>query len=104
VRDDTSTNTKMIVSRSFVERMWPEFGGDVGRAVGRTLFSWRDERVPREVIGVAEDVRYWSAADSLHPLVWVPFRESAWGSGALIVRGTLPTADLIRSARRELAS
>ena len=104
VRDDTATNTKMIVSRSFVERMWPEFGGDVGRALGRTLFSWRDERVPREVVGVAEDVRYYGAADSLHPLVWVPFRQTAWGSAALIVRGHLPPAELIRSARRELAA
>jgi predicted permease len=100
--DDTTATPKIIVTRAFVDRMFP--GLPIDDAVGRQVFSWRDERVRRDIVGIAGDVRYDGAADAPTPVVYVPQRQSPRLGGGVIVRGRGSPAEMARAARRELAS
>jgi predicted permease len=109
-REDTSATPRIIVSREFARRMWPDQPPQ--HAIGKTVFSWRDERLEREIVGVAGDIRYDGATDAPRPLVWVPVRQSPRAFGSVIIRsaarpnGTAAASatELLGVARRELAS
>lgn len=101
-RDDTTASPKIIVTRAFAQTMFP--GQPLSHAVGRQVFSWRDERVRREIVGVAGDVRLEGATDAPRPIVYVPQRQSPRLSGAVLVRGRGGAGELARAARRELAA
>jgi predicted permease len=109
-REDTSATPRIIVSREFARRMWPDQPPEL--AVGKTVFSWRDERLARQIVGVAGDVRFEGATDAPRPLVWVPVRQSPRSFGSVIIRSAarpdgaaaVSAAELLRAARRELAS
>src|SRR5690606_31042959 len=79
-------------------RMFPD-----GNALGKRVRSWRDENVYREIVGVIEDVRYFSAGDSIRPLVYVPLPQSLWHSMVVAVRTSLPPASLTPSVRAAVA-
>jgi putative ABC transport system permease protein len=93
-QDDSASTPVMIVSREFVRRMFPD-----GKALGKRVRSWRDENVYREIVGVVEDVRYFSAGDSIRPLVYVPLPQCLWHSMVVTVRTSLPPASLAPSVR-----
>ncbi len=97
--DDSASTPVMIVNREFVRRMFPD-----GNALGKRVRSWRDENVYREIVGVAGDVRYFSAGDSLRPLVYVPLPQSLWHSMVIAVRTSLPPESLAPSVRAAVAS
>jgi predicted lysophospholipase L1 biosynthesis ABC-type transport system permease subunit len=67
--------------------------------LGKRVRSWRDENVYREIVGVVEDVRYFSAGDSIRPLVYVPLAQSLWHSMVVAVRTSLPPASLTPGVR-----
>ncbi|MBX6332833.1 MAG: ABC transporter permease [Gemmatimonadaceae bacterium] len=97
-RDDSASTPVMIVSRELVRRMFPD-----GKALGKRVRSWRDENVYREIVGVVGDVRYFSAGDSIRPLVYVPLPQSLWHSMVVAVRTSLPPASLAPSVRAVVA-
>jgi putative ABC transport system permease protein len=101
-RDDTTGTPKIIVTKAFADAMFS--GVPLGSVVGKRVFSWRDERVVREIVGIAGDVRYESAADQLRPVVYVPQRENPRLSEGVIVRASGNPSDIAAAARRELAS
>jgi predicted lysophospholipase L1 biosynthesis ABC-type transport system permease subunit len=88
----------MIVNREFVRKMFPD-----GKALGKRVRSWRDENVYREIVGVVGDVRYFSAGDSIRPMVYVPLPQSLWHSMVVTVSTSLPPASLAPSVRAVLA-
>lgn len=97
-QDDSASTPVMIVNREFVRRMFPD-----GNALGKRVRSWRDENVYREIVGVVGDVRYFSAGDSIRPLVFVPLPQSLWNSMVVAVRTSLPPESLTPGVRAVVA-
>ena len=103
-RDDTTATPKVIVSRAFAQAMFP--GKPLNEVVGRTVFSWRDERLRREIVGVVGDITYEGPADRRNPIVYVPSRQNPPSLAGVIVRtkrGASPAA-ILAVARRALTT
>ncbi len=98
--DDELSPPVMIVNREFAGRMF----GSVEEALGRRVRSWRDENIYREIVGVAENVRYFGAGDETRGVVYVPHRQIAWLRAAAIavrVKDVEGVGGAIRAAVRE---
>jgi putative ABC transport system permease protein len=98
-RDAAGGRPVMIVSRRFAERVFP---GE--SAIGKRVKSTRDENVFREVVGIAEDVRYWGLAErEITPLVYVPWAQDVPFGGAIVARSRGDGAGaILPSIRRAL--
>jgi predicted permease len=95
--DDDASVPVMIVNRAFAEDMF----GSVADALGKRVRSWRDENLYREVVGIADNVRYFGAGDEIRGVAYVPHRQNTWRGMAVAVRaggdpGTV--AGAVRSA------
>jgi putative ABC transport system permease protein len=97
--DDSAAVQVVIVNRRFAETMYPG-----GGAIGRRIFSWRDERVAREIVGIVDDVRFGGVADTTRPVVYVPFAQDVYGAVTVAVRTTGDPAALTAPVRRALAA
>jgi predicted permease len=95
-RDTAEGRPVMIVSRLFAERMFP---GE--SPIGKRVKSTRDEQVFREVIGVAEEVRYWGLAErQAAPLVYVPWAQDVPFAALIVARSRGDRADgILRGIR-----
>ena len=82
--DDDGSVPVMIVNRAFAETMF----GSVGDALGQRVRSWRDENLYREVVGIADNVRYFGVDDQIRGVAYVPHRQNTWRSMAVAVRAT----------------
>jgi putative ABC transport system permease protein len=103
VRDDSAARPAIIVTRAFAAAMFP--GQPLTAAVGKRVFSWRDERLAREIVGVVGDVRYEGASDRPSPIVYVPLGQTPLRDVVVAVRRSSgDAAGLARLARRELAA
>ena len=95
-RDTADSRPVMIVSRLFAQRM---FAGD--SPIGKRVKSSRDENVYREVIGVAEEVRYWGLAERQPaPLVYVPWAQAVPFGGSIVARSRGDRAEAILPGMR----
>ncbi len=89
-RDSADGRPVMIVSRLFAELVFP---GE--SAVGKRVKS-RDEIAYREVIGVAEEVRYWGLAERRPaPLVYVPWAQDVPFAGSIVARSRGDRAEAV---------
>jgi len=103
-RDFTSADAEgsipvMIVNREFARLMF----GSVEEALGKRVRSWRDENIYREIVGVAENVRYFGAGAPTIGVVYVPHRQATWLRAAGIgvrTRDVSGTSAAIRAAVR----
>ena len=103
VSDDSAATPAIVVTRAFVEAMFP--GRPPAQAIGKRVFSWRDERIAREIVGVVGDVRYEGATDKPRPIVYVPLAQTPLRDAVVSVRrSTGDAAALVRLARQELAA
>jgi putative ABC transport system permease protein len=90
-RDTADGRPVMIVSRLFAERLFP---GE--SPIGKRVKSSRDENEYREVIGVAEEVRYWGLAERQPaPLVYVPWAQDVQFGGSIVARSRGDRAEAI---------
>jgi predicted permease len=80
--DNESAIPVIIVNREFARTMF----GSVDDALGKRVRSWRDENVYREIVGVAENIRYFGADDEIRGVVYVPHRQTTWRSMAMALR------------------
>ena len=81
---DNMQNTKVvIVNETLARRLWP---GE--SPIGRHFTIWRDEKFPREVVGVVGDTK--GALDKeAESQMYVPHaQDPGWGSLSLVVRTT----------------
>jgi putative ABC transport system permease protein len=102
-RDDSAATPAIIVTRKFAERMFP--GRPLSYAVGKRVFSWRDERVAREIVGVAGDVRYGGVRDTAQPVVYVPMAQTPIWDLMVFLRSSGRDATALASrARHELTA
>jgi predicted permease len=89
----------MIVSRLFARRMF-----ETEDVIGRRVRSWRDENLYREIVGVVDDVRFFSAGDSLRALVYVPHAQNSWGLMSLVMRTAGGDAGVVSAVRQAVQS
>jgi hypothetical protein len=88
----------MIVNARFAKLV---FGDE--NPLGRRVRSWRDENIYRQIVGVVGNVRYYSAADTIRPCVYVPHTQNTWRAMSLIVRSSRDPSQLVPELRRAVA-
>ena len=99
-RDQPGATPVMIVSKGFAERMFP---GEP--AIGKRVKSSRDEKVYREIVGIADEVTYWGVGERRRaPLVYVPSAQDDQFGGLIVARSRGDDAgSIVTSVRHALA-
>jgi putative ABC transport system permease protein len=79
---DTLQSTKVaIVNETMARALWPN-----ENPIGRRFTVWRDEKFPREVVGVVGDTKSSLDKEAGHQM-YVPYAQDPyWGSLSLVVR------------------
>jgi putative ABC transport system permease protein len=78
-------------------RFWP---GE--SPVGKRITIWRDEKFPREIVGVVGDTRS-NPAEPAGAQMYVPYAQDPnWASLSLVVRTSADPSSLVAAARNEV--
>jgi len=95
---DTLNSTKVvIVNEKLARELWPN-----ENPIGRRFTIWRDEKFPREVVGVVGDTKS-SLDKEAGNQMYVPYaQDPTWGSVALVVRTTGEPTALAGSVREAI--
>jgi predicted permease len=92
---DDSAAPVVIVNETMARRYWPD-----GKAVGRQMRVGNGP--PVEIVGVAQDITYYSIGEAPRPYFYVPFGLEAPGGLIFHLRTSAAAAPLAPSLRREL--
>jgi putative ABC transport system permease protein len=97
---DTEQTTKvLIVNESMARQLWP---GE--SPVGKRITVWRDEKFPREIVGVVGDTKP-SLDVEAGPQMYVPFaQDSNWSGMSLVIRTNGDPAESTAALRSEIRS
>jgi putative ABC transport system permease protein len=97
--DNNQSPKVIIVNETLARKLWP---GE--SPLGRNIKVWRDEKFPREIVGVVGDVK--SSLDEDAPTqMYVPYAQDAgWGSLTLAVRTTGEPSALAGAVRDAVRS
>src|SRR6185437_16821458 len=92
---DTLESTKVvIVNETMARRLWSN-----QNPIGRRFTIWRDEKFPREVVGVVGDTKS-SLDKEASDQMYVPYaQDPTWGSLSLVVRTNGESTALASSVR-----
>src|SRR6185436_5403956 len=95
---DTDQTTKvLIVNDSMARRLWP---GE--SPLGKRITIWRDEKFPREIVGVVGDTKASLDAEP-EPQMYVPYaQDSGWGGMSLVIRTSGDPLNTAAAARSEI--
>jgi len=74
-------------------------------AIGKRVKSARDQKVYREIVGIADEVTYWGLAERRRaPLVYVPYAQDDQFGGLIVARSRGDVAgSIVTSVRHALA-
>jgi putative ABC transport system permease protein len=98
-RDTADTPKAVIVNESVAKRYF----GSPHNALGKRLTIWRDEKFPREIVGVVGDTRTSSLLQEGDAQIYVPHtQDSAWNFMALVIRTAGDPAAFANTVRREV--
>ncbi|HEX8281728.1 MAG TPA: ABC transporter permease [Chthoniobacterales bacterium] len=98
-RDTDDAPKVVIVNESVARRHF----GSVQEALGKRLSIWRDEKFPREIIGVVGDTKVDTLEAASGAQIYVPHAQDAtWGFMALVIRTAGDPASLVPALRREV--
>jgi putative ABC transport system permease protein len=97
---DNLENTKVvIINETLARRLWP---GE--SPIGRHFTIWRDEKFPREVVGVVGDTKE-ALDEEAGTQMYVPYaQDPTWGSLSLVVRANGEPTALAGSVREAIRS
>src|SRR5215207_5627965 len=99
-RDDMESAKVVVINEAFARKA---FAGE--DALGQRIQIWRDEKFPREIVGVVGDTKP-QALDAADPALqmYVPHRQDGtWGGLSLVLRARGAEADpLVRGVREEV--
>jgi putative ABC transport system permease protein len=95
---DTLQSTKVaIVNETMARALWPN-----ENPIGRRFTVWRDEKFPREVVGVVGDTKSSLDKEAGHQM-YVPYAQDPnWGSLSLVVRTAGEPTALAGSVREAI--
>jgi ABC-type antimicrobial peptide transport system permease subunit len=91
--DDAKSTKVALVNRTFAHKLF----GD-SPAIGQR-FLWSDGS-PLLIAGVVEDGKYGSLSEDPSPSIFLPLAQSAEGDTTLVVRSSLPAADVAGELNR----
>ena len=99
-QDNDSTTKVVIVNQTMARQLWP---GE--SPIGKRITIWRDEKFPREIVGVVGDTKASLDTDAGSQM-YVPYAQDAnWGSLTLAMRTTTSDpASLAPAVRNEIRS
>jgi putative ABC transport system permease protein len=99
-QDNDQTTKVVIVNQTMARRLWP---GE--SPIGKRITIWRDEKFPREIVGVVGDTKASLDTDA-GAQMYVPYAQDAnWGSLTLAMRTTTSDpASLAPAVRSEIRS
>ncbi|MFL6516162.1 MAG: ABC transporter permease [Chthoniobacterales bacterium] len=97
---DMDTAPKVaVVNESLARRYF----GSVNGALGKRLTVWRDEKFPREIVGVVGDTKVGTLESENAPQIYVPHgQDSDWVFMAMVVRTSGDPVSLAPGVRREV--
>ena len=97
---DNAQNAKVVIINENLARQL--FPGE--NAIGQRFSIWRDEKFPREVVGVVGDTKESLEEESKNQM-YVPYAQDAtWGTLSLVVRTNGEPAALAGSVREAIRS
>ena len=70
-----------VINRTLAERFFP---GE--NPIGQKVLVWRDENTPREIVGIAGDLKTNDLTAAADPEMYVPHTQSTLGDMTLVVR------------------
>jgi putative ABC transport system permease protein len=97
---DTEKNPKvLIVNETMARQLWP---GE--SPLGRRITIWRDEKFPREIVGVVGDTKPSLDADPAQQM-YVPYaQDSGWTGMSLVIRTNGDPTNIAAALRNEMRS
>jgi putative ABC transport system permease protein len=98
-RDTASAPAVAIINRTLAET---RFAGE--NPIGQRILVWRDEKVPREIIGVAGDLKSADLAASARPEIFVPNTQGGITDLTLVIRTSGSPAAAAAPVRAALQS
>jgi len=98
-QDNDKAPMVLIVNETMARRLWP---GE--SPLGRHITVWRDEKFPREIVGIVSDTKPALDAE-VESQMYVPYaQDSGWGSMSLVVRTSGDPLNTAAAARNEIRS
>ena len=98
-QDDLESTKVVIINETLARRLWP---GE--NPIGRRFTVWRDEKFPREVVGVVGDTKGTLDKEAGNQ-TYVPYaQDPTWGSMSLVVRTNGEPSALAGSVRDAIRS
>jgi putative ABC transport system permease protein len=98
-QDTEQTTEVVIVNEAMARQLWP---GE--SPVGKHITIWRDEKFPREIVGVVGDTKP-SLNTEAGSQMYVPYaQDSGWGSLSLVIRTSGDPLNTVAAARNEIRS
>lgn len=97
---DTQNSTKVvIVNDTMARKLWP------GQSpIGKHITIWRDEKFPREIIGVVGETKA-SLDNEPGEQMYVPYAQDAsWGSMSFVIRTSGDPTNAAAAVRNEIRS
>ncbi|MBA3833445.1 MAG: ABC transporter permease [Chthoniobacterales bacterium] len=97
--DTPSSAMVVIINRTTAERYFasPE------ASLGKRIIIWRDEKFPREIVGVVGDSKHSTLDAELTPQMFVPYAQDAsWGLLSLALRAKIKPAALTEAVRQQV--
>ncbi|MDT5271512.1 MAG: putative transport system permease protein [Acidobacteriota bacterium] len=96
-QDSEKAPMVVVINETMARRYWP---GE--SPLGKRITIWRDEKFPREIVGVVGDTRS-NPAEPAGAQMYVPFAQDPnWASLSLVVRTSADPASLAAAARNEV--
>jgi putative ABC transport system permease protein len=97
---DTEQTTKvLIVNETMARQLWP---GE--SPLGKRITIWRDEKFPREIVGVVGDTKQ-SLDTEAGRQMYVPYaQDSGWNGMSLVIRTSADPLNTVAAARNEIRS
>ncbi len=98
-RDNANGPKVAIVNESLAKRHF----GSVAGAIGKRLNIWRDEKFPRQIVGVVGDTKAGALEAASGAQIYVPHaQEAAWNVMGLVVRTASDPAAFANTLRHEV--
>lgn len=96
LQDDNEKARPVIVNETFARRFWPG-----QNAIGKRLSFGGPDQPFWDIIGVAQDSKYWSLGEDPQPYVYFPMLREGEGAAAMVVRTSGDPQSLINAIRHE---
>jgi putative ABC transport system permease protein len=100
-RDGEAATKTIVVNKTLATQSF----GSPEAALGKRLTIWRDEKFPREIVGVVGDTKGNTLDGDTGAQMYVPHAQDAtWGFMTLVIRTAGDAASIAPAVRREVLS